>query len=735
MNFFYRKFIWSILAVITAFISVDVLHSQIKVNESFSGEIFPPAEWSVFDVQGSGSSWHKSERYCRSGEGCAISEFDTTYGNSFLITKRIVPVQNDSLVFYLRQTFYRVYNDTLKIFASTSDSLPSSMSNLLLTIRDGLNYPPHQMYSRYAISLSQFAGDTLWIGFQHIDVNGDILRIDDVRIGNSLQNDIAVTEILSPKDIFGLCSFDSISPRAVITNNGLNIQSSDFTVTFRINGPVSFVREINTNIASGESKTLTFGSISPDVAGEYEVKVYTSLFNDELRQNDTLKSSFSVKQYSSGSGDGGYFYASSEICGEQIIPRPEFCWKDTASRIMLLKNGIDVSRGLLRGNIDNGYFALGNILPERKEIKFFENTFDSLFISLNGFVTFQTSPQLFSPEPNDSSVLSNNGQIIAPLWMDFDNSQPGLMNEISYKVAGNTLLITFDRMHLKGGDSLAFATFQIAISLQPAENQNSEILMQYSSRRSGATLRNQLIYNSEVSCYTGIAYHDQKLSYRLKYDGRYIEAGKLLENDMAIQFGSDPLSLNSKCSMLSVNALLEGYQDRRDTIIISLHERNSPEKMVESVKTVLETGGSATAQFTLADKNSEYFISVNHRNSIETWSKDTTLKFISSNMHYDFTADSSSAYGNNMKMINGKAHIFSGDVNQDGLIEIADGSLVINDAFDYRLGYLRTDLNGDGIVDSSDLIMVDENIANYVRAIIPLFRDKVPNSSSSASRK
>lgn len=86
------------------------------------------------------------------------------------------------------------------------------MNTLLFTVRDGLNYPPHQMYSRYAISLNQFAGDTVWLGFKHINVNGDILRIDDVKVGNILQNDISISEILSPRDVVGLCSVDSISP-------------------------------------------------------------------------------------------------------------------------------------------------------------------------------------------------------------------------------------------------------------------------------------------------------------------------------------------------------------------------------------------------------------------------------------------------------------------------------------------------------------------------------------------
>ena len=721
MNFSYREFLRFMFFVFASIMFYTSSNAQLKIEESFSGNEFPPEGWSIFDIQGLGSQWMKSEKYSRSGEGCAVSEFDTTFGNSFLVSKRIVPTHDDSLVFFLRQTFYRVYNDTLKIYASTADSLPASMNTLLFTVRDGLNYPPHQMYSRYAISLNQFAGDTVWLGFKHINVNGDILRIDDVKVGNILQNDISISEILSPRDVVGLCSVDSISPGAVIRNTGVNGQTNEFTITCSIEGPVSFVRTVNTVIAAGETKELSFASIAVDQPGEYEVRIYSGLVSDQNRFNDTLSGSFSIRQYSSGTGDGGYYYASSEFCNQPQSISPEYCWKDTTGSFQLLKNGLDVSHGLLRGDTDNGYFALGDFLLPGKDIRFFDRSYDSLYISLNGIIAFKDCQQLYANEPNDSALFpSESSDFIAPLWMDFDNTAGQSGSNISYKISGNILLVTFERMHVKGGDSLSYASFQTAIGLLHAENQNGEILFQYNATNSGTTLKNQFKSGNENNCFIGIASHEQNLIYRKKIEGRYSDAGQLFQSDMALEIGPDPEKLNSKCSVLSANLLLEGYVQRSDTVMIGIHDYQSPSEIIESVKAILTPEGNTSAIFTLADASIGFFLSVKHRNSIETWSKDTILNFDNSALYYDFTRDTMQAYGNNMKLINGKAHIYSGDVNQDRQIDITDASIVSNDAHEYLLGFSKTDLNGDEIVDSSDMIMVDGNVLRYITARIPI---------------
>ncbi|HAY35208.1 MAG TPA: hypothetical protein DCY06_13845, partial [Bacteroidetes bacterium] len=106
------------------------------------------------------------------------------------------------------------------------------------------------------------------------------------------------------------------------------------------------------------------------------------------------------------------------------------------------------------------------------------------------------------------------------------------------------------------------------------------------------------------------------------------------------------------------------------------------------------------------------------RNGLETWSK-TPQQFSSNYLNYNFTTNANKAFGDNMILKGSKWTIYSGDVNQDGVIDIADNSLIDNDAFNFESGYIRTDLNGDGIADISDQAIADNNAFNFVSKVTP----------------
>ncbi|MEO6694724.1 MAG: hypothetical protein ABIY50_08695, partial [Ignavibacteria bacterium] len=85
----------------------------------------------------------------------------------------------------------------------------------------------------------------------------------------------------------------------------------------------------------------------------------------------------------------------------------------------------------------------------------------------------------------------------------------------------------------------------------------------------------------------------------------------------------------------------------------------------------------------------------------------------------DFTSSAGSAFGSNQKFVKNKWCIYSGDVNQDGIIDGADAALVDNAAFNFLTGYVSPDVNGDRIVDGSDALITDNNVANFVMKITP----------------
>lgn len=91
-------------------------------------------------------------------------------------------------------------------------------------------------------------------------------------------------------------------------------------------------------------------------------------------------------------------------------------------------------------------------------------------------------------------------------------------------------------------------------------------------------------------------------------------------------------------------------------------------------------------------------------------------------VNYILASSSSQAYGGNQIQIDTaplRFAVYSGDVNQDGVIDIADGSLIDNDAFNFASGYLATDINGDGIIDVADGVFADNNGFNFVGRVTP----------------
>ncbi|MEO8209728.1 MAG: hypothetical protein ABI840_04140 [bacterium] len=91
-------------------------------------------------------------------------------------------------------------------------------------------------------------------------------------------------------------------------------------------------------------------------------------------------------------------------------------------------------------------------------------------------------------------------------------------------------------------------------------------------------------------------------------------------------------------------------------------------------------------------------------------------------MSFDLTTSASQAFGNNLKQVNFvsvRFAIYSGDVNQDGVVDLTDGSLINNDSYNFVSGYVSTDLNGDWTVDLSDAGIEDNNAFNFVSKMRP----------------
>jgi hypothetical protein len=72
-----------------------------------------------------------------------------------------------------------------------------------------------------------------------------------------------------------------------------------------------------------------------------------------------------------------------------------------------------------------------------------------------------------------------------------------------------------------------------------------------------------------------------------------------------------------------------------------------------------------------------------------------------------------------MILVGTKWCIISGDVDQDGAVDLLDMIAIDNDVANFVTGNVVTDLNCDGAVDLLDMIICDNNVANFIAAVKP----------------
>jgi hypothetical protein len=156
-----------------------------------------------------------------------------------------------------------------------------------------------------------------------------------------------------------------------------------------------------------------------------------------------------------------------------------------------------------------------------------------------------------------------------------------------------------------------------------------------------------------------------------------------------------------------------------DTVTVQLAVSASPYTRVHSLKILLARDGSATANIPSAFVGSSYYLVIRHRNSLETWSS-VPIAITAGTVNYDFTDAGSKAFGNNLKSSgDGYFSLFSGDVNQDNVIDFSDLADFDTVSTQHQTGYVPCDINGDRVVESSDGSLIENNASGGRQSIRP----------------
>ena len=152
-----------------------------------------------------------------------------------------------------------------------------------------------------------------------------------------------------------------------------------------------------------------------------------------------------------------------------------------------------------------------------------------------------------------------------------------------------------------------------------------------------------------------------------------------------------------------------------DTITVELRDE-STYAVAYTFKGILNTNGTLTCTFPGAALNNSYYIALQHRNALETWSAIPVL--ISSTTNYNFSSSASQAYNDNqIEIATGVFAIYSGDierVNGPGVLDFDDSNIWESDYNNFGAMYIPTDLNGDGTIDFLDINIWESNYNNFI---------------------
>ncbi len=157
-----------------------------------------------------------------------------------------------------------------------------------------------------------------------------------------------------------------------------------------------------------------------------------------------------------------------------------------------------------------------------------------------------------------------------------------------------------------------------------------------------------------------------------------------------------------------------------DKIQVELRESASPHNVAFMVNDLdLSTNGFASFDIP-STFSGNYFINVNNRNHLETWSS-TAISFTGNAIQYVFSDGMDKAYGTNAQtqLETGIYGLLLGDLNQDGTVDLNDYSLFEPDLTNGSTGYLISDFDGNGYVDLIDFGIFSDRLASGTTSQFP----------------
>ena len=531
-----------------------------------------------------------------------------------------------------------------------------------------------------------------------------------------------------------LRSFDFWGNRSVISNIAVGktwiapqINEDPDSISRSIVNQTTITDTITISNITSNNSTLNFkislnNNTFPNGAVEYLI-IPKTLSADE--QIDDHKQNPAKIYGSSIEGQGGPDAYGYKWIDSDEPNGPAYVWNDISSTGTLVNSW--AATGTFEPK-DEGY---AGPFPLGFNFKFYGNNKSQVYISSNGLILFGTlSSNIFTNASIPGTAIPN--EYIAPFWDDLDGRTQGTVH---FKQDGNKFIVQFTNWQRYS--ATGSLTFQVVLY------SNGKIIVYYNNmnatlnsatigiENAAGTVGLQVAYNAAYvannkalqfsaepdwlsnNVTNGTLYNGNSIDVVLTFKSEDFPLGNygmnmvITSNDPATPSLTVPIKMTIKApDTLKVTALMEGFFNGStmvaDTVTVELRRAITPYALLESKKIFLNTLGFGKVNFSSVVEGTPYYIVVKHRNSIETWSA-AEQSFDGGVLNYDFTSAQTQALGSNLKLKGSKWCVYSGDVNQDGVVDITDVAIVDVDNLNFATGYKVTDVNGDNLVDLADV--------------------------------
>lgn len=270
--------------------------NQFPWTEGFEGETFPPDGWTLIDNDGDGINWGL-QLVSQSGLWNDIEGYNSNHAvgsasyrndvkalspDNWLITPALeIPDANFELKYMVGAVDQNYYYDHYEVMVSTTGT---DIADFTSIFEETLTT---SIWQERRLSLSAYAGETIYIAFVHNDSEDIyIMRIDDINVRAVIQVDAELVSITKP--VSGTNLTDTETASVIVKNNGKS-DISNLKLYLYANGEIINSHLVsNTTHAPGAEKEYTFPlPLDLSAAGEYIITAEVELAGDEVVENNS----------------------------------------------------------------------------------------------------------------------------------------------------------------------------------------------------------------------------------------------------------------------------------------------------------------------------------------------------------------------------------------------------------------------------------------------------------------